>query len=345
MIDYIVVGAGLSGIAVTEELIKRGKSVVVFDNNSQTSSTVAYGVYNPVILKRFTLAWNASEQLTRARSFYRSLQEKLRITLLLELSIYRKFSSVEEQNNWFEAMDKPSLSPFLDPELVPQINENIPSNFSFGHVKETGRVDTDLLVKAYRQHLAEMQILFEEDFNYEKLELTDNGVRYGEINARKVIFCEGFGLRNNPYFNFLPLYGNKGEYIIIKAPELKLGVAVKSSVFILPQGDDLYKIGATYDNEDKTPAPTKEAREKLVKQAGDLLTCNFEVVDQVAGIRPATKDRKPLLGKHPKYNQLFCCNGFGSRGILIAPTMAKELIDHLEDNIPLNPETNFQRFL
>ena len=52
-LDYIVVGLGLAGLAFIEELIEANKSFLVFEDNSQTSSLVAGGVYNPVILKRY----------------------------------------------------------------------------------------------------------------------------------------------------------------------------------------------------------------------------------------------------------------------------------------------------
>ena len=58
-IDYIIVGLGLAGLAFAEELFNANKSFLVFEDDSQTSSLVAGGVYNPVILKRFTPVWNA----------------------------------------------------------------------------------------------------------------------------------------------------------------------------------------------------------------------------------------------------------------------------------------------
>ncbi|MGY8910456.1 MAG: NAD(P)-binding protein, partial [Flavobacteriales bacterium] len=50
-IDYIIVGLGLAGLAFAEQLLKAGKTFLVFENHSQISSLVAGGVYNPVILK------------------------------------------------------------------------------------------------------------------------------------------------------------------------------------------------------------------------------------------------------------------------------------------------------
>ncbi|MCM4158420.1 FAD-binding oxidoreductase [Antarcticibacterium flavum] len=345
MTDYIIVGAGLSGIALAEELTGRGKTIKVFENNSQSSSTVAGGVYNPVILKRFTLAWNAAAQMETAIPFYKALEEKLGVNLVEELPIYRKFNSIEEQNNWFTAADKRSLAPFLDTGLKKELNPCLPSQHSFGRVIGTGRIDTALLLEKYWQFLNELGVFFAERFEYQKLQLLPDGVAYKSHKARRVVFCEGFGLKKNPFFNSLPLYGNKGEYIIIKAPSLKLQVAVKSSVFILPLGNELYKVGATYNNQDTSEEPTEEARESLLSKLRSMITCEFEIVDQVAGIRPATKDRKPVVGQHPEHLQLYCCNGFGSRGVLMAPCIARELAAHLEEGAPLDQETSLLRFL
>jgi len=112
----------------------------------------------------------------------------------------------------------------------------------------------------------------------------------------------------------------------------------------MPLGNNLYKAGATYDNQDKTPETTAAAKEKLVKELKKLIKCDFEVVDQVAGIRPAVADRKPLVGSHPEIGNMYCCNGFGSRGVLIAPNMAAALLENIEEDKALDPEVNLQRF-
>ena len=345
MLDYFIVGAGLSGIAVAEQLIAAGKKVMVFDDSSQASSTVAGGIYNPVILKRFTLAWNADEQLDTALPFYKTLEEKLNVSLINDLPIYRRFHSVEEQNDWFSAMDKPSLARFLDEKLVADLNKYIPSRFSFGHVKHTGVINTKLLLKSYREFLISIDSFQNETFEYSNLIIEAGSCKYKNLHSKRIIFCDGFGLKKNPYFNYLPLQGNKGEYLIIRSEELKLKVAVKASIFILPLGDDLYKVGATYNNWDKTKEPTEDGKKYLLEKLRGFITCEFEVVDQIAGIRPATNDRKPLVGQHPKMDNVYVCNGFGSRGVLIAPTVASALVNSIEKGIALPSEISIERYI
>lgn len=344
MKDFIIVGLGLSGASIAYRLEKQGMDFLVYDDGSQEASKVAGGFMNPVILKRFTLAWKADEQMARAVDFYGDMEQALGEQIMNSLEIYRRFSSIEEQNNWFTATDDPRLVSFLDTKLVKTVNRHIKGKYSFGKVLNTKRIDPRKLLESYASHLYEKELLKDEKFEHDALEILTEGVSYKGIRAKQIIFCEGFGLLQNPYFNYLPLKGNKGEYILVKAPRLDLEVGVKSSVFIFPAGQDLYAVGATYSNTDKSPGPTSAAREELVKKLKDLIDVDFEVVNQVAGLRPSTVDRRPLVGQHPVHKNLYCCNGFGSRGILMAPTLSQEILLLIEKGEPVSPETDISRF-
>ena len=63
MLDYIVVGSGLAGIAFSEIALQNNKSILVINDDSQNASKIAGGLYNPVILKRFSEVWQAGPQL------------------------------------------------------------------------------------------------------------------------------------------------------------------------------------------------------------------------------------------------------------------------------------------
>jgi len=344
MIDYIVVGLGLAGIAFCEELEAAGKTFVVFEDNSQQSSTVAGGLYNPVILKRFTPVWNADEQLAVALPFYEALEKKLGIQFDEKLAVLRKFADVEEQNTWFEASDKPKLSRYIDTNLIANTNASINASFALGKVKETGRIYTGKLIKAYREYLHDKNILRNECFQHENLAIQETSVCYENITAKTVIFCEGFGIKQNPYFNYLPLNGSKGELLTIKSPDLKVTNVIKSAVFIIPMGNDTYRIGATYNWKDKTQGITEEAKAELVEKLSKLITCDYEIIDQKAGIRPTVADRRPLVGIHPNHPKLAILNGLGTRGVMIGPTVAKQLYNHLTHQAELPTEIDIKRF-
>src|SRR3970040_92140 len=322
MIDYLIIGSGLAGIAFSEMALQNGKTIFVMDNNSQNSSKIAGGLYNPVILKRFSEVWKAQEQLLLMDTFYAALEDRLKAKVDFKKPILRKFFSAEEQNNWFAASDKISLAPFLSTAIITKKYPGIESPYNYGEVLQTGYVDTAILLKAYREYLIQNGLFLESSFEYESL----------EMNA-------------NPYFSELPLDGTKGELFIIKAPELVLDVIVNTSVFILPLVGDLYKVGATYNWKDKTNRPTEEGKLELIDRIKEIITCDFEIVEHFAGVRPTVKDRRPLVGTHAVYRSLHILNGLGTRGVMLAPAMAKALFNYIESEIPLDREIDIDRFL
>ena len=303
-VDYIIVGLGLAGLAFTRELDKSGKSFVVFENDSQHSSKVAGGMYNPVILKRFTPVWDAEQQLSKAIPFYKELESLLNAKYDYELDVCRLFTSVEEQNNWFAKCDHPLLSKFMIPKIDAKQYNGIEAKFGYGKVQGTGRIDTKTLLEDYRVYLGERNLLIKESFNYDQIQFHEESITYNSIEANRIVFCEGFGIKKNTFFNYLPMQEAKGELITIHAPELEIDFVLKSAVFIMPLGDDFFKVGATFKWSDKTNIPTKEGKLELLQKLNRIIKVPFKVVGHVAGIRPSVKDRRPLVGVHPKKPQL-----------------------------------------
>ncbi len=343
-VDYIIVGCGLAGVSFSEELRAQGKSFVVFDNQSQQASIVAAGLYNPVILKRFTGVWKAKEQLDMAMVFYENLERLLEVKLDYKLPIYRRFTSVEEQNDWFSASDKPTLENFLSPKVIKNDNLLIDAPFGFGKVLETGRIDTSTLLKHYKLFLKRINSYINETFDHSAVAFQNDVVIYKEITAKFIVFAEGFGMVDNPYFKNLPLNVAKGEVLTIRAPDLKMEFILKSSVFVVPESDGLYSVGATYNWEDKSNAITEIAKTELLDKLKGILSCDYEVVGQVAGIRPTVKDRRPLVGTHPNHKNMAILNGLGTRGVMIGPDVAKQLFQHLEHGVALESEIDIKRF-
>ncbi|HBK83577.1 MAG TPA: FAD-dependent oxidoreductase [Flavobacterium sp.] len=343
MIDFLIVGSGLAGISFAEVALQNNKTILVFDNQSRSSSNVAAGLYNPVVLKRFSEVWNAKELLAIAIPFYQSLAQKFNFNFDFKLPIYRRFASVEEQNNWFFASDKLNLNSFLFPSLITDDIPYVTSNFGFGKVLETGFIDVNALISHYKDYLIQCNAYISSNFDYSQILFNEDFILYGDYKIKHVIFAEGFGLNSNPFFNQLPLDGTKGELLIIKAPCLQLDVILMSNIFIIPLGNSLFKVGATYNWHDKTTNTTQYARNELIESLKDLISCDFEVVDHLAGIRPTVKDRRPLVGTHFQHKRLHVLNGLGTRGVLLAPYLASQLFKSIAENTPLENEINIQR--
>lgn len=344
MIDYLIIGSGLAGISFSEIALQNQKSILVLDNNSQNSSKIAGGLYNPVILKRFSEVSHAKEHLLIMKDFFANLERKLNCKVDYKLPILRKFYSIEEQNNWFLASDKVNLAPFLSTNLISKKYASIDAPYGYGEVLQTGYVDTAMLLNLYREYLIKNDLFIEESFDYALLKEEKNGIQYKNIQAKHIIFAEGFGMHSNPYFKDLPLDGTKGELFMIKAPSLDLDVIMNTSVFILPLGNDLYKVGATYNWKDKTDVPTEEGKAELIEKIKEIIHCDFEIMKHFAGVRPTVKDRKPLVGTYLNHNSIHILNGLGTRGVMLGPAMAKALFENIEYQKPLDRTFDIQRF-
>lgn len=344
MIDYLIIGSGIAGIAFAETCLQNDKSFLVLDDGSQNSSKVAGGLYNPVILKRFSKLENAQEQLTLLNSFYSSIESRINTRINFPLPLLRKFFSIEEQNNWFIASDKVGLAPFLSTNILYKKYDGIEAPYGYGEVFQTGYLDTALLLDAFRTYLKQNDLFRQETFDYDLLEVGADFIQYKDIKARHIIFAEGFGMHSNPFFNHLPLDGTKGELFVIKAPGLNLDVIVNTSVFILPLGNDLFKVGATYNWADKTDLPTEEGKQELIARIKEILSCDFEIVEHFAGVRPTVKDRRPLVGSHPDHANIHILNGLGTRGVMLGPSMAQLLYENIENGIPLDRSCDIKRF-
>lgn len=345
MLDYLIVGFGLSGVSFADQLRKNNRSFVVITEEEKSSSVVAGGMYNPVILKRFTSPWNALPQLEYAIPFYETMESYLNIQILNPFSVLRVFNTIEEQNNWHIASDKPHLAPFLSSNFITNTNKLINANYKFGEVKQAGRLEVAKLLDTYKQRLLENDQYHLEVFDFNQLVIESVAVSYKGLKAKRIVFAEGFGLLQNPYFNYLPLNGTKGEVLIIESEQLDVNSIIKSSVFIIPLNKpNQYLVGATYHWTDKTWDATLEAKEELQSKLETLITCEYKIVGQLAGIRPTVKDRRPLVGQHPKYNNLFVLNGMGTRGVMVAPIVSRQLYDFIENKQALDEEINSNRF-
>ena len=168
--------------------------------------------------------------------------------------------------------------------------------------------------------------------------------RYKGIQAKKIVFCEGFQSVKNPFFNYLPLVGSKGEMLIIKCDRLTEEVIFKGAIFLSPIGEKKFWVGATFDREDKTTFITKKGNDWLLSKLDKFLNLPYQILEHKAQIRATVIDRRPLLGIHPLNNKLFILNGMGTRGVLMAPLLSKWLYEYIENQFKLPQATDIKRY-
>lgn len=344
--DYILIGQGLTGTILTEHLLNKKKSVLVIDNNQNHCSSVAAGIINPIVFKRITKSWRADDLIPKANQFYTKIEQENNISILDQRDIVKIFNSFEEQNNWLAKMSDPSFSQYLsNGEKSNFESSNYHHKFGYGVVKGSARLDVKTFLKTCKDNYIKKEVFLEDTFNFDDLKITDSEVEYKNYSADKIIFCEGYRLKKNPYFNYLNLINTKGETIDVKVNDYSVDYSLSRGFFMYPHPNSTYTVGATYSWHDETLNTTEEAKNELLeKVSSTLLNKTTEVISHKVGIRPTTTDHKPLIGQHPEHKNLFVFNGLGTKGVMIAPYFAEQFVNHLEENLSLDKEVDIKRF-
>ena len=154
-------------------------------------------------------------------------------------------------------------------------------------------------------------------------------------------------MQENPWFKNLPLKPAKGETLLCQSPTLRLPQKLyHHKKWFLPYPDGTFRIGATYDENDLSDAPTEGKKDELLMAAREALKepHQVEVTAHLAGIRPSTLDSRPIIGAHPSESGLYLINGLGSKGASTAPSMTQQLTDYILKKSPIEGEVNLIRF-
>jgi len=343
--SYIVVGQGLAGSILAYEFIKQGHTVTIIDSHSGArSSRVAAGIFHPLVFKRTTLTWKYEVLFDFLEEYYPELEKKLGGKFYHPMPYLRYFASQGERENWLKFMADDEYKSFLGEVVDESPIAGVTSTFGVGLVKRSGWVNTNSLLDCFEIYFIEKEILIVDKFDYNLIQFIGDKVVYKHLVADKIIFAEGYGITQNPYFNYLPLKATKGQVLTFEVDGLAEENIINRKVFALPLGDKQFKVGATYEWEWEHEEPTPELRLDLETKLTGLVDLPFEVVSHQAGIRPSVHDRRPLIGLHPQHPQLAVFNGMGSKGVMIAPYFAREFAGYLNNSSELDKEVDIKRF-
>jgi glycine/D-amino acid oxidase-like deaminating enzyme len=344
--NVLIAGQGLAGTILHYTMFFHGiRATVVDDGWKNASSTGAAGLFNPIVFKRYSLAWRALEMYDYATNLYHQIEQHLGIPLVHMIPYAKIFSHPNDPAIWQERCLSAGFDRFMTTEQIDEVDgAPLKNHLGYGTVTGTGYVDLPLMLASYRQWLQNESMLIPELMDSTDLVPNQNGVTWRNEPYDLVILATGFRGAGDTWFADLPLRFNQGEVLKIHAPKLQFSRILNRSIFIVPLGNHYYRVGATYNWKTDCPDPTPEGRADLEKRLRDTIDVPFEVEDHWGGVRPVTPDRRPLCGRHPRHKSLAIFNGLGTRGVLNAPLLAHELVQNLIHNTPLHPEADIQRF-
>jgi glycine oxidase len=127
----------------------------------------------------------------------------------------------------------------------------------------------------------------------------------------------------------------KGQIMRLRDPEgpgLLERIVRFDGGYLVPRGDGRYVLGATMEERGFDTTVTAGALYELLRDAGELVPGIHELVVEEcsAGLRPATPDNAPALGRDERLEGLVWATGHHRNGILLAPLTGEIVADVLD---------------
>jgi len=344
-----IVGGGLAGSFLGLRLVLAGHAVTLFDEQvSSSASRVAAGLFNVITGRYGAKSWQAELLLEEIRAFFgqeacRELQQHLHY-----VPIYRPFRQVSEYNKWVGRSADPAYAGLVRLAERPVLEGGIHNELGGIFILPCGWADTRALLKHTHQLIGQYGgRVVPEPLTYSRISIEKKIIETdsGNLPFDQIVFCEGYQAINNPFFPGLKVIPNKGDLLLIEAETLNLPFVLSRKVFVIPLGEHRYLAGSTYENDCTEAKPSAAARAEICYYLDAALKVPYRVLDQRAGIRPTTPNRRPIVGTHPQWPWVHLLNGLGTKGMLLAPYCSRLLAQRIGGQaVSIPPEAGLDRF-
>ncbi|WP_335929711.1 FAD-dependent oxidoreductase [Myxococcus xanthus] len=341
--DILILGAGVVGLSAARRLSALGASVTVLDavDPGGRGSRAAAGVAipsvrlfdDPVMLAfaragRGTLAEDLAslpggDQLRRGNGILRIVADAKARDALAAKAV----ADAEGLGTWRDAASLVSLEPAL---------EGTPLFGAFetdqGHL-----VDTDGYVDALLKAAAHVGVQLRLGVAARSVSESSTGIEVqteGEtLRADRLLVCAGPWSAGVEGLPSLPLKPVRGQMLVVHQPGLHLTRVVSGPSYLAPWRSGEIVVGATEEDagfvEQVTPAGLLHLSATVAKLAPRLRDARF--VRAWAGLRAATPDGHPYIGRHPGTRRTYVATGLGGQGILTGAytgALLAELVAH-----------------
>jgi len=345
-IDILLVGQGIAGTVLAHTLEDAGLDFhLLHTARPGESSPVAAGIMNPITGRHFVKSWLVDALLPFAEQQYRRWENRLGSSFYASRQIHKALPGPSEQNDWLARSADPEVCHYTgEVQMVSPAPSLKPVSMGFGKIVGAGQLDCQEFLNRSRVYWGNKGAMTTGLFDPGKLVFTEGGLVHGHLRAARIIFCEGYFLKENPWFSYLPMVGTKGEALRISKPDWPSDVLVKQKIYLVPFGAETLWAGATASRRFSGIHPETWAADYLKAEWQRMMQGEPAVVASLVGMRPAVRDRRPLIGRHPVHHQLYVFNGMGSKGTSLAPYWAKHFVSFLLGEIGLSQEVCISRF-
>jgi glycine/D-amino acid oxidase-like deaminating enzyme len=334
--DLIVAGAGLAGATAALERAARERVLVLDACLESDASRIPMGLISPLLSRRARPVWRLGEAME-------ALEEMLSETGagdLLQKGGVLKPARDPEQARDFEdaALRWPAHGAWYESPEAQALWPGVSSPHGALHVVRGAALNMgSLLDRILVQATTRGAVLLRHRLIKKWTEEADRVIvstrntvtgEEEEISAKRLIMAIGGGYREFPDLSRLDLHRIKGQWIQVRFPESVQPAPPVSAYGYCATDQGLATIGSTYEHVFDNLEPTPDAARVLLDGAARMIPAIQEapVVAAGAAVRVTVPGiRLPMVGLVPGHNRTWLLTGLGSKGLLLAPYLARSL--------------------
>ena len=356
--DVVVVGAGAVGCSVAYYLSKQGASVLLVEREAIGSGASAHATgFLSLLGSEFSDGESFEFGLAAYREFS-TLVPDLEAATGIDLVCQRRpslrlaldedeVSTVRESMEW---QQKYVPIRWIDADEVRRIEPRLTQRVK-GAVYEDESTQLDsyrltlALAQAAEKHNARLLLrsvtdLIAEDGRVSGVQTTGEDIRCDTVVLAAGTWSASF----ERTLGFpIPVRPLKGERLLLRfdGPPLPALISSPKRGHMISRLDGLLSVGSTggrdYDTEslfwgeEFDRRPTESAKIELLQRAIDVLPDleNAELVQQLAGSRPLSPDRMPIIGPAPGWEGIVLATGHTTKGIHLGPLTGRLIAEYL----------------
>jgi glycine/D-amino acid oxidase-like deaminating enzyme len=337
----LIIGGGLAGTALAWDLHERGLSFLIVDRDEPlTSSKVAAGLVAPITGLRLTLNWRYDTLYPEALKFYRDKELKLGARFYHELPIVQLLRDDQAAMQWQRRCGQPEVQPYLNAAAQqPLVNDSIFTNSHGGFEQQhCGWLNTAEFLAASQRYFESLGCWQRGEVSLNHSNQSSGPVLWNGQSFTSAVFCTGWEAARQPWFDWVPFRNGRGTVLQVTADTGGESRIINRGCWLLPRGDGTLRVGPTYEFDfDQPHTPGPEAVVELEAKLQSLLKRPYRITGSQTGVRPIIQHRQALIGRHPVWPQIAFLNGLGSKGVLRAPWLARQLVEHLMEGRAIEP--------